>query len=332
MSRNRITAAGLRAARRSPLPIRAGSPAPSSVSSGSVRRRRRPSSDRVALAGPGNRSGSTAGSFSRPGSQRRERHDAALALAARLGGVDEDPKDHVLSEERPSKRSRPLSTPSHVSPTTSSATARDGTKIRATAKHRRVPSRTTCASKARLVARAQARQQRLLGRGRRALRPVFCIGQVRPGEPTRGGKRESGQGLCALNSVSTRTGRPPRKWGRAGSCPSALRAGCGRGSPLSPAGATRPRPARARTPPSASSPSDTSVRKPRSSCTVTPIGRRSRDVLERHGHHLLSLGRADRRRLRIRERHARHCLVVRAASCRRECSRLRHDPDTCPCT
>jgi hypothetical protein len=41
-------------------------------------------------------------------------------------------KSHVFSDDRPSKRSSPRSTPSHVSWTTSSATAWLGTYIRAT--------------------------------------------------------------------------------------------------------------------------------------------------------------------------------------------------------
>ena len=80
-----------------------------------------------------NRSASTAASGMRAGSWSAENGITRPSRWARVFAVlTRMRKTHVFSEERPSNRSSAPSTRSHVSCTTSSATARDGTKICAT--------------------------------------------------------------------------------------------------------------------------------------------------------------------------------------------------------
>ncbi len=69
---------------------------------------------------PRNRSGSTAGSSGSEeyGTERDSLTPRVLAVLTRIRRIQ------VFSEDRPSKRSRPLMTPIHASWTTSSATAR----------------------------------------------------------------------------------------------------------------------------------------------------------------------------------------------------------------
>ena len=86
----------------------------------------------IGSSAPRKRSGSTAGSSSSGasaanGTLRASRAPRVLAWLTRIERI------HVFSDERPSKRSRPLITPSQVSWTTSSATERPFTYVCATA-------------------------------------------------------------------------------------------------------------------------------------------------------------------------------------------------------
>ena len=70
---------------------------------------------------PSNRAWSTTGPMSSTATLRRSRLPAVLAWLIRMRN------SHVRTDERPSKPSSPRSTPTQVSWTTSSATARLGT-------------------------------------------------------------------------------------------------------------------------------------------------------------------------------------------------------------
>ena len=156
-SRNRITAAWFAGRRRSPRqsaresPRRAAVPPAARAAATTSDRdsaRRPPAGTGPRRLPPRARGPDPASDEN--GTTRPSRCARVFAVLTRIR------KTQVLSEERPSKRSSALSTRSHVSPTTSSAIARDGTKICATRSIDAFHSRTTCRKAASSPARREA--------------------------------------------------------------------------------------------------------------------------------------------------------------------------------